>query len=120
VVLVLHGLEAIDVPYGRLPPGWRTDREPQGRAAKFIRPDGSVALRRGRPFNILIDLLWIGNDARRQALRDKFAGTYVIRRGAEPIARGPIRYEYYTILGNNFIFAEVRPDAKARVGGDPV
>jgi len=61
------------------------------------------------PFNILIDLLWIGNDARRQALRDKFAGTYVIRRGAEPTARGPIRYEYYTILGNNFIFAEVRP-----------
>jgi len=61
------------------------------------------------PFNILIDLLWIGNDDRRQALRDKFAATYVVKLTATPAWRGPIRYEYYSILGSNFIFAEVRP-----------
>ena len=64
------------------------------------------------PFHIVVDLLWIGNDSRRQALRDKFAGTYVVRLNAAPVGRGPIRYEYYTILGNNFIFAEVRPDQR--------
>jgi hypothetical protein len=38
------------------------------------------------------------------------APTYVIRAGAVPAGRGPIVYSNYTILGANFLFAEVRPD----------
>jgi uncharacterized RDD family membrane protein YckC len=59
------------------------------------------------PFNVIIDLFWIGNDDRKQALRDKFAGTYVVHQKAQPAGRGEIRYSYYTLLGTNFIFAEV-------------
>lgn len=60
------------------------------------------------PFNLLVDLFWIGSDGRRQALRDKFAGTYVIRKGARPAGSGEIGYSYYGILGTNFIFREVK------------
>lgn len=58
---------------------------------------------------MLIDVIWLTNDERRQALRDKFAHTYVIRSGAVPLGHGAIVYTPYTILGTNFLFAEVRP-----------
>ena len=60
------------------------------------------------PFNMLIDVMWLTNDERRQALRDKFAHTYVIRDRAVPMGQGTIVYSPYTILGANFLFAEVR------------
>ena len=31
------------------------------------------------PFHLLIDLFWLGGDDNKQTLRDKFAGTYVIK-----------------------------------------
>lgn len=61
------------------------------------------------PFNMLIDVIWLTNDERRQALRDKFAHTYVIRDGAAPMGQGAIMYTPYSIFGTNFLFAEVRP-----------
>ena len=61
------------------------------------------------PFNILVDVIWLTNDERRQALRDKFAHTYVIRDRAAPLGNGAIVYVPYTIFGTNFLFAEVRP-----------
>jgi uncharacterized RDD family membrane protein YckC len=42
------------------------------------------------PANIILDLLWIGNDPHRQALRDKSAQTYVIRKDAKPAGRGSL------------------------------
>jgi uncharacterized RDD family membrane protein YckC len=60
------------------------------------------------PLNLLFDLFWIPSDSGRQALRDKFAHTYVIRRGAVPAGSGPIVYSHYTILGGSFIFPEVK------------
>jgi len=60
------------------------------------------------PLNMLIDIIWVTSDERRQALRDKFAHTYVIRDRAIPIGEGVIVYARYTILGANFLFAEVR------------
>lgn len=60
------------------------------------------------PFNMLIDVMWITTDERRQALRDKFAHTYVILDRAVPLGDGAIVYATYTILGWNFLFAEVR------------
>src|SRR5688572_17440627 len=57
------------------------------------------------PFNMLIDVMWITTDERRQ---DKFAHTYVILDRAVPLGDGAIVYATYTILGWNFLFAEVR------------
>lgn len=61
------------------------------------------------PANVIIDLLWIGNDPYRQALRDKFAQTYVIRKDAHPAGQGIIGYGTYFVLGTSFMFVEVRP-----------
>jgi uncharacterized RDD family membrane protein YckC len=61
------------------------------------------------PLNMLVDIMWVTSDERRQALRDKFAHTYVIRDRAIPMGLGAIVYARYTILGANFLFAEVRP-----------
>ena len=59
------------------------------------------------PLNIALDLLWLGGDTQRQALRDKFAKTYVIRRGATPTGSGPIAFVPYSFMGASFIFQEV-------------
>lgn len=66
------------------------------------------------PLNWLIDLIWISNDAQRQSLRDKLAGTYVVRANAEPAGTGRITRRYYEIMGYNFVFQEV--DAQAPGG----
>jgi uncharacterized RDD family membrane protein YckC len=66
------------------------------------------------PFNFLVDLLWVSSDPRRQALRDKFAHTYVVRKNAVPIGMGKIVYAIYMVFGMTLLFAEVRegrPDA---------
>jgi uncharacterized RDD family membrane protein YckC len=60
------------------------------------------------PFNTLIDLFWIPGDGRRQALRDKFANTYVIRKDALPAGQGRVVYARYSIMAWNFLFQEVR------------
>jgi uncharacterized RDD family membrane protein YckC len=59
------------------------------------------------PLNLLFDLFWISS-SRRQALRDKFAHTYVIRRASAPAGSGPIVYAQYTIMGGSFLFQEVK------------
>jgi uncharacterized RDD family membrane protein YckC len=60
------------------------------------------------PLNLLFDLFWIPSDSRRQALRDKFAHTYVIRRTSSPAGSGPIVYAQYTIMDGSFLFQEVK------------
>jgi hypothetical protein len=57
--------------------------------------------------NALVDLLWLTGDANRQAVRDKFAGTYVIRLDAAPAGTGPIRIRPYMFWGMTFFFREV-------------
>ena len=61
----------------------------------------------GGPLNSLIDLLWLTGDPYRQALRDKFASTYVIRQDAVPIGAGVVRVRTYTFWGMTFLFREV-------------
>jgi len=60
------------------------------------------------PMNVVVDLIWLSSDPHRQALRDKVAHTYVVRRLAQPCGAGVISYSRYTILGSNFVFPEVR------------
>jgi uncharacterized RDD family membrane protein YckC len=61
------------------------------------------------PLNWL-DLVWLSNDANRQALRDKFANTYVIKVNAHPAGHGRVVFRYYSILFYNCLFQEVEAD----------
>ena len=66
------------------------------------------------PGNVLVDLFWIPSEPNRQALRDKFAGIYVIKKGAAPAGRGRVRYVRYFFFGMNWAFREVsRPPTEA-------
>jgi uncharacterized RDD family membrane protein YckC len=63
------------------------------------------------PANYLLDLLWVSSDPRRQALRDKFARTYVIRKAAVPAGMGHVVYGTYMVFGWTILCAEVKSDA---------
>jgi uncharacterized RDD family membrane protein YckC len=64
------------------------------------------------PLNLLIDFLWLGGDNYKQTLRDKLAGTYVIRSDAKPEGKGTLTYERYNLLGMSMIFAEIKAEDK--------
>lgn len=64
------------------------------------------------PLNWVLDLIWLSNDAHRQAIRDKFSHTYVIRATALPAGTGKVAYRYYEICGYNFLFREVEVPAR--------
>jgi hypothetical protein len=59
------------------------------------------------PMNYLVGVMWLSTDINRQALRDKLAQTYVIRKAAQPIGKGKIAHRYCHILGYNFLFREI-------------
>ena len=59
------------------------------------------------PFNWLFDLVWLSGFKHKQAFRDLFVGTYVIRKEAEPIGRSRIIHPTYDVLGFNFTCSEV-------------
>jgi hypothetical protein len=63
------------------------------------------------PANFMIDLLWVSSDPSRQALRDKFAHTYVVRKEAVPAGTGRVIYPTYMVFGWTLMFAEVSPGA---------
>lgn len=65
------------------------------------------------PLNPLLDLLWIPSDRHRQALRDKFAHTYVVRVRAKPAGSAPIKFCPYFAFGWSFLFQEVDSAAQA-------
>lgn len=63
------------------------------------------------PFNFLLDIVWIGADSEQQSLRDCYAGTYVVRRSAEPIGLGPLHLAYYCGAGMTLVYPRVlRPN----------
>jgi uncharacterized RDD family membrane protein YckC len=63
------------------------------------------------PLNCLIDLFWLTGDANCQAIRDKFAGTYVVRQHASPAGTGAIVVRTYMFWGMTFLFREVKAAA---------
>ncbi|HEV7243012.1 MAG TPA: RDD family protein [Thermoanaerobaculia bacterium] len=69
----------------------------------------------GGPANVVFDLFWIPSDENRQAIRDKFAHTYVVRTAALPTGSGPLVYRTYNMLGTTFYFLEIRRDVAAKV-----
>ena len=68
------------------------------------------------PFNFLIDLIWLGADTEGQSLRDCYAGTYVLRNGAEPIGFAPVHLTRYNGVGLTLAYPRVcRPVTTTRV-----
>ncbi|TWU59734.1 RDD family protein [Rubripirellula tenax] len=51
------------------------------------------------PFNLVLDLLWLGADTESQSLRDCYLGTYLINRNATPIGSGPVHLTRYNAMG---------------------
>ena len=82
-----------------------------GHRPGYLRLLGRLAFVVLGPVNFLIDLCWISSDPSRQALRDKFAHTYVVRANAAPVGTGRIVYPTYMTFGWTLMFAEVRPAA---------
>ena len=68
----------------------------------------------GGPFNLVMDLLWLGADSERQSLRDCYLGTYLIRRSAVPAGRAPVRLTHYNAMGFTLCYPRVcRPTVGA-------
>jgi len=63
------------------------------------------------PFNVILDMLWIPSDRHKQALRDKFAHTYVVKANAEPAGPARVVFRTYYIMGMSFIFQDIEPVA---------
>jgi uncharacterized RDD family membrane protein YckC len=59
------------------------------------------------PTNYLFDLIWLSGDPHKQALRDKFAQTYVVRRSASPIGPAKVIWRQYYILGWSCLVREI-------------
>ena len=60
------------------------------------------------PLNMLFDLIWLSGDENRQALRDKFAQTYVVKKNATPIGTGKITYCDFDLWSWRVMFREVK------------
>lgn len=81
----------------------------RGNSPGFLRMTFRFLLWIVGPVNLVVDWLWLGGDKHKQSLRDKFAGTYVVRSRAEPIGTSSRRTAYYNFFGVTLMFAEVQP-----------
>ncbi|WP_298862434.1 RDD family protein [uncultured Gimesia sp.] len=59
------------------------------------------------PFVFIFDLMWVATDDDRQTLRDRFAGTCVIKNNAESMGTAEIHMTYYSALGYNLMYPRV-------------
>ncbi|HYC59874.1 MAG TPA: RDD family protein [Thermoanaerobaculia bacterium] len=83
----------------------------RGERPGYLALTGRLAFAMFGPANFIIDVLWISSDPGRQALRDKFAHTSVIRKNAVPAGTGRVIYPTYMVFGWTLMFAEVAPGA---------
>jgi uncharacterized RDD family membrane protein YckC len=66
------------------------------------------------PASVVVDAIWLTGDDNRQTLRDKIAGTYVVRSKATPLGEGTVNYRMYFVASLSFVIPEVvRPGAEA-------
>jgi len=59
------------------------------------------------PWSLLFDLGWMLDDPNRQTLRDKWAGTFVVRRKARPLGQATVVYKRVCFAGLHLVFPEV-------------
>ena len=62
----------------------------------------------GGPFNVLMDIFWLGGERDKQSIRDKFVGTYVIRNKANPKGKGEIITRMTDLFGLSLYISEVK------------
>jgi uncharacterized RDD family membrane protein YckC len=60
------------------------------------------------PLTFILDMIWLTSESTKQTLRDKIAGTYVLKRNASPIEFGIIKYMQLYVLGYIFTVREVQ------------
>ena len=82
----------------------------RGKAPSFVRMTFRLLLWLLGPVNPIVDLFWLSSDRHRQTVRDKFAGTYVVRRYAVPVGQGKRKAAYYNLMGATVIFWEIQPE----------
>jgi uncharacterized RDD family membrane protein YckC len=59
------------------------------------------------PWFLLLDVGWMVDEPAKQTLRDKWAGTFVVRRKAKPVGTAPVRYNRIGFAGIFLIFPEI-------------
>lgn len=79
----------------------------RGETPSFVRMVFRLMLWGFGPIHPLWDALWMTGDDYRQTLRDKLAGTYVVRKGAVPIGSGRVRYRHLHVFALNLPHLEV-------------
>lgn len=79
----------------------------RGERPSFLRMTFRLLLWLFGPFNLIFDLFWAGTDEDRQTLRDRFAGTCVVKNLATPIGTGEIHFSHYHALGFNLMYPHV-------------
>jgi uncharacterized RDD family membrane protein YckC len=62
------------------------------------------------PMNGLLDIAWLAGDANRQSVRDKLAGTYIVKQSAVPAGRGRLRRATLSVFGYTIMVQEVGQD----------
>ena len=60
------------------------------------------------PINYLVDMFWLYGESPRQTLRDKFTGTYLIKRGAIVETRGTLAKSVLHVMGYRVVVEEIR------------
>ncbi len=53
------------------------------------------------PFELIFDIIWLMQEPTRQTLRDKYTGTYVINKKANPVGSGRLQNVTLNVLGYN-------------------
>lgn len=69
------------------------------------------------PFNWFLDLAWLSGDPHGQALRDKLAHTYVVKRNVQPKGIARVVFRYYEICTYNCWLQEIGPRDEAPAEG---
>ncbi len=79
----------------------------EGRRPSLLQMTGRLLPLPLFPLTLPFDLAWVVDDPHRQSLRDKWVGTFVIRRKAKPIGTAPVRYKRIGLVGLFLTFPEV-------------
>lgn len=83
----------------------------QGKRPAFHRMLVRLLLMTRGPIFMLVDFVWLTGDEYKQTLRDKFAGTVVVRKKAVPAGVGELRLNRYQVFCYSLVFYEVKKPA---------
>jgi uncharacterized RDD family membrane protein YckC len=88
----------------------------QGGKADFWQASGRALFLFFGPANFLLDLFWIYGEAPRQALRDKFSGTYLIKNSATIVSQGKVASKVLHVMGYRMRIEEIQIHTEEKAG----